>query len=462
MASFLGTCGYLPLAALGFWPVWAHWSSNMNGCNCWDQIQQEWYVQWVAVALSHGHSVLYTNHIYVPGGINLMWNASVIALGTIFAPLTQTIGVVHTFSILLTLSLALSAAAMYALLRRWTTWALAAWLGGLVYGFSTLAMVETNQGRLNLVFDAVLPLIVIVLDKLIRKEWTPRVAGVVLGLLLTLQLFISEEILLIFAALTGVMLLGLGLIHRREVWQQRVAAITSVVAAGITFLLLSGYPLYVQFRGPARITGPPEPLAQLATASSDGLSLITPGSPQWLTPGWADQLYAHFSAAPSSEVTTYVGLPLLLFVLITAVVLRRATLIRIFALTTAIAFLCSMGPQLLFDGHKTGLRLPGDVLAHLPILGDIIPSRYAVGMWFGIAVIFAIGLDGARTWARERWGPGAGGWSTRAPSAACTDRRAILARCLRRCSRDRGAAPACSRLAVRASAGGRPVLLHEW
>ena len=60
-----------------------------------------------------------------------------------------------------------------------------------------------------------------------------------------------------------------------------------------------------------------------------------------------------------------------------------------------------MGPQLLFNGHKTGLTLPGDVLAHLPILGDIIPSRYAVGMWFGIAVLLAVGLDRARLGVRD-------------------------------------------------------------
>src|ERR1700727_584246 len=103
----LGT--YLPLAALGYLPVWVHWSQQLNGCNCWDQLLLEWFVNWTPPALAPGPPVLVTNFIDGPGGVNLMWNTSVLALGTLASPLTETIGVVHTFAILLTLSVALSA-----------------------------------------------------------------------------------------------------------------------------------------------------------------------------------------------------------------------------------------------------------------------------------------------------------------------------------------------------------------
>ncbi len=163
-----GLCSYLPLVTLGYLPVWTHWSSQLNGCNCWDQILQEWFIHWTPSAIAHGHSLLVTNYIDAPNGINVMWNASVLGLGALASPLTQTIGVVHTMAILMTLSLALSASAMFILLRRWIRWLPAAWLGGLVYGFSTFALEESSSGRLIFVFMAIPPLIILAIDKLIQ------------------------------------------------------------------------------------------------------------------------------------------------------------------------------------------------------------------------------------------------------------------------------------------------------
>ena len=179
LAWVLAFGAYLPLAALGYWPVWTHWSAQLNGTrNRRDQILQEWFLHWTPSAISQGHPLLVTNYIDAPNGINVMWNASVPALGALASPLTETIGVVHTLTILLTVSLALSASTMFLLLRRWTRWWPVAWLGGLAYGFSTFALTESASGRVIFAFDAYLPpLIVLVIDKMIRKEWSPKLGG---------------------------------------------------------------------------------------------------------------------------------------------------------------------------------------------------------------------------------------------------------------------------------------------
>jgi len=406
LAWLVALCTYLPLAALGFWPVWQHWSAQMNGCNCWDQLEQEWYVQWVPSALAHGQTVLVTHHIYAPDGVNLMWNASVVALGTAFAPVTEALGVVHAFSILLTLSLALSASTMFLLLRRWTAWLPAAWLGGLVYGFSTLAVQEAGLGRLNLSFDALPPLMVLVVVKLVREEWSPVVGGSVLGLLVAVQLLISEEILLITLLLVGLTLIVLAVVHRTEVIDRGMDVLRTVLASALTFFVISGYPLYVQFTGPYRITGPPQSRAQIALFSSDLLSPVVPGATQWFDPAWASRISSAFSAALAGEVTTYVGLPLLALVLVSVVLLRSRAIVRVFTLVALGSFLLSMGPQVLVRNHHTGIPGPYALLVHLPFLGDIIPSRLALGFWFAIAVLFAVGLDTGRDWlhgAALRW-----------------------------------------------------------
>ena len=212
----LGFGSYLPLAVLGFWPVWTHWSSQLNGCNCWDQVLLEWFIHWTPSAVTHGHSVLVTNYLDVPNGINVMWNTSVLALGSLAAPLTQTIGVVHTMAVLLTLSFALSAACMFVLLRRWVLWWPAAWLGGLVYGFSSFALEEAGSGRITYVFAVIPPLLVFAIAKLIDNEWTPLVGGSIIGLLAAVQLFVSEEILSITTLFLALALVALALIYRRR------------------------------------------------------------------------------------------------------------------------------------------------------------------------------------------------------------------------------------------------------
>ena len=397
----LSLCTYLPLAALGFMPVWLHWSSQMNGCNCWDQLLLEWFVNWLPASIAHGHNVLATNYLYAPGGLNVMWNNSVFALGAVASPLTETIGVVHTFAVLLTISLALSASTMFLLLRRWTTWLPAAWLGGVVYGFSTLALEESRSGRINATFDAIPPLVVIVILKLVRKEWSPTVGGSVLGLLLTTQLFISEEMLTITLTCIGVTLAVLALVNRAEVLTHGAEVIRATVAAAVTLLVLSAYPLYVEFFGPDRITGPPESRAQLTLFSSDIASLVTPGVTQWLTFSWADRLSGSFTAARAAEVTEYIGLPLLVLLIATVVLLRRRTTVRIFALVGLAGLACSLGPFVVVANHQTHVPGPDSVLEHLPFLGDIMPSRWALPVWFSVAVLFALGLDAARVWVQK-------------------------------------------------------------
>ena len=400
-----GLCSYLPLAALGYLPVWTHWSSQLNGCNCWDQILQEWFIHWTPSAIVHGHSVLVTNYIDAPNGINVMWNASVLGLGALASPLTQTIGVVHTMAILMTLSIALSASAMFILLRRWIRWLPAAWLGGLVYGFSTFALEESSTGRVIFVFMAIPPLIILAIDKLIQEEWSPIKAGTIIGVLTAAQLFVSEEILAITTFFAGLVLLILALLYRTMVGQRLMGFVRAAIAATITFTLLTVYPLYVQFLGPDRITGPPQSHAQLALFSSDLASIITPGRVQWINFAWTDRISGAFSAASAGEVTFYIGLPLLLLLLASIALLHTHTLVRIFAPVALFSFWCSMGPHLLIGNHHTHLPGIDALLVHVPILGDIVPSRFAVVFWFSIAVLFAVALEEGHSWLRRVLAP---------------------------------------------------------
>jgi hypothetical protein len=70
------------------------------------------------------------------------------------------------------------------------------------------------------------------------------------------------------------------------------------------------------------------------------------------------------------------------------------------------AMLLSMGPRLHVGGHLTPVRLPFDVLAHLPVLNSEVPSRFVEFFWLFAAVILAAGLREVCEVARRAFGPG--------------------------------------------------------
>lgn len=323
-----------------------------------------------------------------------MWNASMPLLSLVAAPLVALLGIVHAFSVLMVSALALSSAATYLLLRRWVHSWPACWIGGLLFGFSSYSIAEGTAGRLNLVFLALLPLMVLVLDHLLRDA-APRAVmlGCLLGLLAAAQLLISEEQLVIFALLAAGGLL-VGAVSRPAVLKTRLPVLA--IAAGcacVVFGVLVAYPLVVQFLGPDRLTGPTQSRAQLDAFSGDLASLVLPGPNQLLAPAISAKTAIHFAAGSPSEVTEFVGIPLAVFLAVGTWLRRREPLVQMMAAVSFVSFVLTLGPHLIIANQATSIKLPYDVLAHLPVVSNIMPSRLAIGMWFGIAVLVAVILD---------------------------------------------------------------------
>ena len=132
--------------------------------------------------------------------------------------MTWLFGPIATLNVALTLSPFLSALAMYVLLRRWVSWAPAAFVGGLLYGFSPFVIVSLTDAHLMLGMAAVPPLIVLCLDELfVRQRWRPWVTGLAIGVLALVQLSVGTEVLVIavIAAAVGTVLVVAGCSPRR-------------------------------------------------------------------------------------------------------------------------------------------------------------------------------------------------------------------------------------------------------
>jgi hypothetical protein len=384
---------YAVLAVAVYWPIGPVGSDRIVTCGCGDIALQAWFLAWPAHALTHALNPLYSDYINVPDGVNSMSNTSMPLLGMVATPFTLALGAVATFNLFMQLSFFASAASMFLVLRRWTTWWPATFVGGLLYGFSPYMLGEGN-GHLHVLFVALPPLILAVLDDLlIRRHWSARRAGLLLGLLAGMQLLISSEVLADTALMTviGVVILAARHPHAVRARAARVAA--AGAWALVPFALLTGYPIWFSLAGPQHVTGP---WGDTSIYKADLLGPIVPTVSQLLGGSHWRSLGDSFSGRDIAENGIYLGVPLVVLCIVVAVAGRRNGVVRFSVIMAGIAFLLSLGGSLVVDGHRTGIPLPFELLHHLPLFKQEIAARYSLYVQLFVSMTAAVGINELR------------------------------------------------------------------
>jgi hypothetical protein len=385
---------YVVLAIFAYLPGWPGDPHRLVGCACGDPAQQAWYLGWVPWALVHGHNPFFTTWMEYPRGVNLAANTEMPLLGLLSAPITFTAGPVSSFSLLLWLAYPISATSAFFVLRRWTGANIPAAVGGLLYGFSAYVVAQ-GLGHLNLSFVPLPPLIFLGLfEVLVRQHSRPHRWGILLGVLVAAQFLISPEVLTttIVVAVCGVVILGLAryrtLDHDRLVfaWQSFWPALIIVAA-------LLSYPAYFQLAGPLGIHGPIQGLMNPYRA--DLLGPVVPTSAQRFAPAAATQLGDKFTFTDVSETGSYLGIPLVLLALWCAVRYRRDRWVVLAGVLGIVVYVLSLGPTLTVAAHQTSVPLPFDAVGRLPLLNDILPTRFSLYQSFFVALVVGLGLSHA-------------------------------------------------------------------
>jgi hypothetical protein len=347
-----------------------------------------WFLAWPAFALTHGLNPLYSSWVDYPHGVNLMNNTAEPFLGLLFAPVVARYGAVAVFNLLMRLAFAVSGISMCLVLRRWTRWWPAAFVGGLFYELSPF-MVGQSQAHLFLTFVPLPPIMVALFDELvIRRRHVVR-NGILLGTVIAVQLMISGEILAMSLLAAGCALLVLAIRHPVAA-RQEIKKVAAGVAAGVaSFVVLAGYPAWVYFAGPYHVSGPPHPLSLLEKYRSLPGSLVYPttlqhfGFGSWLAKGMS--LVSGNGAG--HEHTIYLGVPLLCVLAFILVRCRRVGQVQLFAALTAGAWLVTLGLR------RGPLGLPYELVTRLPIVNGGLDLRYSFLMYLGASVVLAVGLD---------------------------------------------------------------------
>jgi len=393
----LAAVGYSFLALVVWWHVWTGHPGRTTTCGCGDPSFSLWFFEFAAHALRTGQSPLFTTLLGYPHGINVLDEASQLGLGLLLAPVTWTGGAVLAMNVALTLAPLLSALACYALLDHWRLWRPAAFAGGLVYGFSPFVVMNLAEAHLVVGFAAVPPLIVLCLDELIvRDPRRPVTVGIVLGLLTAFQFFVSSEVLVItgLACAVGIgLVVGAAAARRRPIAERWGRAWPGLAVGALTAAVLLAYPVWFALAGPGHVSGAYYPNSGVAFsgASVRGFLLPTPVS----------EAFGHYMAriggyqGPNLS-TQYFGLGLAAVVVAGLLVWRRDSRLLLAGSLGLVFAVFSLGSS------ASGWR-PWDLVAHMPLLENVIPVRLLLVTYLCAGVLVAAIGDHVRRTLRTTW-----------------------------------------------------------
>lgn len=388
----------------GLWPDPA---THALAFNPNDQALDEWF-------LAHGTRFytgdfhLVTGLLNAPDGVNLMCNASLIALGILMAPVTLAFGAPVSFAVVMAANLAATGIGWYLLFTR--TLRLRRLGAAVGAGFAAFApgMVSQANGHIHITAQLLVPPIVWCVVRLARlaedgedsedsrdgmRRWVRAARlGVLLGALIALQLFIGEEVLFLAALALGTFCVVFAVARPSAArrFLPTVAAGLGVAAAVAIGLL--AYPLWLQFSGPQSVPNGPFNAAYFS-ADLAGFASISP-----LSYG-GEQSATALSSSPA-EYTGFFGWPLLLVAGGIALWLWRRPPVLAAAVTALLMCGFSLGPQLVINQVRTTHTGPYALLSWLPVLDNALPTRFALAAIAPLALMLATAIHIAVTEAR--------------------------------------------------------------
>ncbi len=384
---------YYLLAALAvtLW-LWRDPASRTVAGNPNDADQFAWFFRYDATAVAHLRlPALVTTAMNAPQGVNAMWNTFMFLPGVLLAPVTLLFGPQSALTLFLTAGFAGSATAMFAVLRRWDVSTASAALGGAVYGFSP-ALLHSAIGHYDLQFAVLPPLIIDIGLRLALGRVSAVRGGLWLGLLVTAQLFITEETLL-GTAIAGVALLTVLAVSRpRAVAAQLRTLAGGLAVAALVTGVIAGYPLWMQFFGPLGQHGSP---FTPDFFKNDLSTFVVPSSYLLVhTAGSAAEALRYQGHLP--EYLGYLGWPLLIVLAAAVAICWRRLPVRAAGVTFGVLAVFSLGGTLLYGGHEhEAVKLPYYWLQGLPVLSAALPDRFSIEADGAAAALLALAADAA-------------------------------------------------------------------
>jgi hypothetical protein len=349
-----------------------------------DQILFEWMLARAARAVTHLENPLFSTSLNVPDGVNLMANTSVLGLGIPLAPVTVLAGSHTSFLVAVVVSLAGTAAAWYLLLsRRIVASRLAAAIGGLFCGFAP-GMISQATAHLHVISQFLVPAILWVVfspatDRVLRR-------GVLLGLLVTYQAFLGEEVLVFLALAGGLFALAYALADIAAARRLVGPLLRRLAVAAPTALVLLAYPLWFQFFGPSHYRGLP------FDPGSYGLDVESFATSARQSITGHDSVPGLLSPNPTEE-NSFFGLSLIVLCAVVVIWLWRRPVVKALAVCAVTFAALSLGPDIQVGGDPTGIPGPYRLVSDLPLIDLAVPARFPLVCIPVLSILLALSVD---------------------------------------------------------------------
>ena len=390
--GLLAFLGYLAVGMLLTVSAWSdptrHWVGHPGDTMTFMQ-----FLTWYPFALGHGLNPFLDTYVNLPRGSNMMWATTVPLVSVALWPVTAVFGAIATYNVALAGALTLDGWCTHLWLRRHLKSSAASWLAGVAVLLGPYVSARLH-GHLDLLCFFPSVLIIREVERLISgtglARWRPL--GLRIGLLAVVQLLCYEEILVLTVVIVATV--GIGLALRCQEWITRnvfTIVRAAIVAVG-TFLVGAALPLGYQFFGPGRIVGPIQPPNFYVT---DLENFIVPGFFNAVTPHVASAL-ANGWTGDAIENDAYIGVPLLLFSILVVTRWRHDPWVVGVGMATLGAGVWSLGPYLHVGGRiYEVVPLPGRLLQMLPVVDNILPTRFDLFIDLGLGALLGIFLDRA-------------------------------------------------------------------
>jgi hypothetical protein len=397
---------YVLTAAYVTWPRWIEPALRVGRLGEGDPSLFQWFMAHAVRVVTHMENPLFTHMMNAPDGVNMMANTSSLGLAIPLVPVTLQFGPHVSVLILLTLGPIVTAAAWYFVLSRYVVRStFAAAIGGWFCGFAP-AMIAHANWHPNFTFQLLVPFTVMCVMRL-REPGRAWRNGVVLGLLVVYQAFISQEVLFLTALGCGVFLLGWVIQRPRDliqVWRPMLASlcVTTIVAG-----TLLAYPLWMQFFGPHHYGGlHPAHEAwtlDLASFSAFGTESVA-GNGDWITPNSVVYPDENLIAFPTEE-NTFFGWPMLIVAGVAFVLVRGSRTARALIGTALVFALLGIGGEIRYWGKPTGIPGPWRLLEHLPVFDSLLVTRMGLVITAVLGILLALATQRVWELSRQRQRP---------------------------------------------------------